>query len=145
VGAQPAGRGRPFLARRLSDPQLRARVEAAERLGVSVKRFDGWEPEQVTTYEYDDAGRLIRAVTVREPEWDEHEQGWALALAFYRDSLCPCGCGHPARDTLAPESAGHTWHVPPPVRCMARDALAQAQAQFSNPRPEAVLWRVEKR
>lgn len=68
-----------------------------------------------------------------------------LALAQYRDGLCPCGCGHMARDTLSHERDGPTFRVGPPVRCRARDALLIAQEHFKNPRPQAVLWRAEKR
>lgn len=31
--------------------------------------MSGWEPAEVTRYEYDEDGRLVSAVTEREPEW----------------------------------------------------------------------------
>ncbi|MFC3504802.1 hypothetical protein ACFOOK_28075 [Micromonospora krabiensis] len=136
----------PFLIRRLTaEPGLRARIETAERLGVAPRRLDGWEPAETTVYEYD-AGRLVRSVTVREPEWSEQDRAWMAALVGYRASLCPCGCGHPAEQTQAHESDGRTFVVPPPVRCRARTALVQAQAQYEDtPQPEALLWSVERR
>lgn len=66
-----------------------------------------------------------------------------LALSEYRASLCPCGCGHPARETLAQEGT-HRWHVPPPSRCGARDAMALAQTTEYE-RPSALLWHAERR
>lgn len=31
--------------------------------------MSGWEPTEVTRYEYDDDGRVVASVTEREPEW----------------------------------------------------------------------------
>lgn len=31
--------------------------------------MSGWEPAEVTRYEYDDDGRLVTSITEREPEW----------------------------------------------------------------------------
>ena len=144
--AQPQGRRPPFLIRRLStEPELRARIETAERLGISPRRLDGWEPAETTVHEYD-GGRLVRSVTSREPEWSEQDRAWLLALAGWRASLCPCGCGLPAEQTLAHENDGHTFVVQPPTRCRARTALSIAQAQAADsPQPEALLWSVERR
>lgn len=141
--AQPQGRRPPFLTRRLAtEPELRARIETAERLGISPRRFDGWEPS--TVYEYDDAGRLVRSTP--ESEWSEQDRAWLLALAGYRASLCPCGCGLPAEQTLAHEDDGRRFVVSPPARCRARTALAQKQAEYQDsPQPEALLWSVERR
>ncbi|MGC5019009.1 hypothetical protein [Micromonospora sp. DT47] len=140
------GRRPPFLIRRLAvEPELRARIEAAERLGISPRRLDGWEPAESTSYEYD-GGRLVRSVTVRESEWSDADRAWMAALVGYRATLCPCGCGHLADDTLAHEDDGRRWVAPPPARCRARTALAIAQAQHQDsPQPEALLWRVERR
>lgn len=68
------------------------------------------------------------------------------ALAGYRASLCPCGCGLPAEQTLAHEDDGHTFVVPPPTRCRARTAMSIAQEQHKDtPQAEALLWRAERR
>lgn len=79
-----------------------------------------------------------------ESEWDDDERGWMLALSEFRASRCPCGCGHPTRDTLSPEQTGPTFTAAIAGRCRARDALLMAQAGFKNPRPEAVLWHTVK-
>lgn len=94
-----------------------------------------------TFYEHDDAGRLVRSWT--EPEWDEKQTAWMLALSEYRASRCPCGCGHAARDTLSSEETGPTFTAKMSGRCRARDALLMAQGMFKNPRPEAMLWHTE--
>ena len=79
-----------------------------------------------------------------EPEWDELQRSWMLALGEYRAGLCPRGCGHQMRDTISDERTGPTFQVPPPARCRACDAIASAQSAFKNPRPEAVLWHAVK-
>lgn len=50
----------------------------------------------MTTYFYDDDGRLVRSVTRQtEPEWDDAARNLAEGLARYDAELCP-GCGiHP--------------------------------------------------
>jgi hypothetical protein len=85
------------------DPGLRAELEAARAWGVPWRRWAGWEPTEVTTFEYDDAGRLIRAETVREAEWGELDRGAAMALAEYEAGLCS-GCRHPLVETCLPEN-----------------------------------------
>ena len=65
------------MADSLSDnPQLLAALRCARQLGVSYKRFRGWQPTE------DD-----------HDEWDETEQAWMLALDMYeRSHVCPlCG------------------------------------------------------
>ncbi len=72
-----------------------------------------------------------------ESEWDEEQQGWMLALSEYRAGVCN-QCGHHLRDTT---DETHDWLVPPPARCFACDAIAQAQQADKRLRPEALLWR----
>jgi hypothetical protein len=45
---------------------------------VSHRRLSGWEPAEVTTFEYD-GDRLVRTVTVREPEFTHGERSLLLA------------------------------------------------------------------
>lgn len=69
-----------------------------------------------------------------------------LALAEYRASRCPCGCGNNAADTTGPEVIGQ-WKARR-VRCHARAAMVLAQRNASSKPedlPEARLWWVEKR
>lgn len=101
---------------------MRAEVEAAERLGISYKRFKGWEPANV--YEYDDTGRLISSRP--EVEWDDVEQGWMTALAKWRhDEVCPL-CGWPREICQAPETEW-SLEVPLPTRCHVTTAIRRAQ------------------
>lgn len=84
-------------------------------------------------------------MTVREPEWDDEQRGWILALAEYRAGLCPGGCGYQLADTRG-DANEDKFTVPTPSRCHACDALAIAQENFTkNPRPRAVMWHVTKR
>ena len=121
---------------------IRAEVEAAERLGVSYKRFKGWEP--ATVYEYDDAGRLVSSRP--EVEWDETEQAWMTALAAYqRDEICPL-CGWPKDVCQAPESE---WLIDAtlPTRCHTTTAIKRAQearaAGGGGKYDDALLWGAE--
>lgn len=92
-------------------------------------------------YEYDDGGRLVSSRP--EPEWDETERAWMLALEqFRREVLCPCGCGFPKDVSQAPETE-FAVSVPPPTRCHVRSALVEAQKDAKDrPTPEALLWGV---
>jgi len=95
-------------------------------------------------HEYDDAGRLIRSVTYTEPEWDDRERGWALALLDLEADTCP-GCGGSITETTRPESEGH-WHVPPPTRCHRCTALANAQQPYAEAKhPQALLWSADRK
>lgn len=91
----------------------------------------------MTEYEYDEDGRLIRAVTTRESEWTEQDRAEMFALDLYRyDLLCPCGCGFLAEYTLADEKAGPlpaTFEASRVV-CHARLARAQAMANADDPK-----------
>jgi hypothetical protein len=117
---------------------VRAEVEAAERLGVSYKRFQGWEP--TTVYAYDDAGRMVSSRP--EVEWDDTERAWMLALATWRDDeVCPL-CGWPkdvCRDPMSEWSLEATL----PVRCHVLTKIKQAQAgRESGKFDDALLWGV---
>jgi hypothetical protein len=145
MDGQPAHRRCPFLARRIADSvELRHRVEAATQLGISLKRFDGWEPRQVTEYAYDDAGRLVRAVTRREVEWDEQQQAYALALVGARALTCD-GCGGWLPETTTTDAEEYT--VPPPYRCgrCTRIAIAQEAHGRDHKHLHATRWTATRR
>jgi len=98
----------------------------------------------VTEYEYDEAGRLLRSVTTREPEWSEEDAAWMLALAAYRRGLCPL-CGRPLEECTAQDADG-AYTVPPPTRCHATTALMVAQERYRDtPQAGALLWVAERR
>lgn len=104
-----------------------------------MKRFDGWEP--TTAYEYRD-GQLVRSVP--ETEWDEQQQAHMLALAMYRDSLCP-NCRGYLPDTTAPEADDDYVCGPPHVcnRCLALDIAAGSYTE--DPHPSSLLFVAKRR
>ena len=108
---------------------------------MSYKRLSGWEPR--TVYEYDESGRVIASRP--EPEWDDVEVGWMLALQDYRDTtLCPCGCGWPAEISQDPMTEFRVRVSS--VRCHVRTQMSRAQAEYreqSGARPDGLLWRAE--
>lgn len=111
---------------------------------MSPKRLAGWEPASETTYEYDTRGRVSRAVTRREVEWDDAERGWAVALLEYEADICQ-GCGGRLSETTDPASEGH-WHVPLPTRCHRCTSLAAAQEPYRETKHGgALLWSAERR
>ena len=146
VGEHP-GRVGPFLARRIADSaELRTRVEAAYNLGISVRRFDGWEPAEVHEHEHDQAGRIVRTVVRREPEWDEEQRGWVLAWLLYRANVHK-PCGHYLPDATDPDAEG-AYMSEPPIRCHVcteRAAAYKRVQEAGNRHPEALLFPVRKK
>jgi len=80
-----------------------------------------------------------------EPEWDDVEQQWMLALAAWRDqNVCPlCGmeksvCQDPAVEFKV--------SVPPPIRCHVTTAIRREQSarhqQYgtAGTHDDALLW-----
>lgn len=141
---EQGGRRDPFLVRRLVDnPDLRLKVQAAFGLGISVKRFDGWEPVTVEEHEYD-GDRLVRTVTRREAEWDDEQRGWALAWLAYEANVHD-SCGHYLPDSTAAE-ADDGYESELPIRCHACTARARAYARYSESQhPEALLFPVRRK
>ena len=108
-----------------------------------MKRFDGWEPTEVHTPEYDEAGRVVRTVVTREAEWDPEEQALMLALHLYEAQLGPCG--HYLPESTAAD-AEERYSVPEPSRCHACTAVAAARGPYrDNPHPHALLFYVKRR
>lgn len=137
---------------------------------MSKKRFEGWEPFTEYVYEDPPPGPVrrpgvwaalifvwawlvaacrrhqLQLVASRpETEWDAEQRGWVLALAVFRNSRCPCGCGHNVADSTGQEVPG--MFRAQRVRCHARAALDLAQAQAPN-KPEdlpgARIWWTDK-
>lgn len=75
-----------------------------------------------------------------EPEWDELQQGWMLALAEVDLTTC-AGCGGDLNETLAHED----WQALPPVRCHKCTAIHAAQDRFVGQHPHALRWGAERR
>lgn len=113
-------------------------------MGISHKRFLGWEP--TTIYTYDDAGRLIESVP--EPEWDESQRDAMIALQRYRETeQCP-KCGGPKWVCQSAE-AESAYEAGDPVRCHITTAILRAQKDYSegphSPHEQALLWPIRIR
>jgi hypothetical protein len=121
-----------------ADPQLRALVEAARAWGISPKRLLGWEPRRTTIYEYDDLGRVARATTTVDVEWDGEQRGLVFALQDYEAELCP-GCRQPLEETTAAENE-YRYMPGPAIRCHRCTATEQASKAYEDsPAPSALL------
>lgn len=113
----------------------------------------------MTTYEYDGDGRLVRAVTVREPEWTAAEVSMLIASKHLemRDSTGhlvveatdlranpanPDGTHYYVAGVLGPDGMRH------PVHNFAEIARAQAQQTFRDAYPDVdmtgLYWPVER-
>jgi hypothetical protein len=138
VAAQQPARRSPFLTRLLTeDPDLRERVEAAERIGISLRRFEGWEP--TTFYDHDDSGRLVSSTP--EVEWDDAEQGWMLALGLYRSTRCT-RCSGDLLVTTDSENEDR-FHHQLAVECYRCQAFDRSQeANKEHPYPLSLMHQV---
>jgi hypothetical protein len=136
VGGQHGPRQRPFLQARLRDSrEHRKEVETARAWGISRRRFLGWEPRQVTTYSYDDAGRLVSSVTETEPEWNDDDRAWAYALADVEAEMCPGGCGQPLAESTA--VGADDDYFPHRLQC---HACAQKRRVEQESNPGDLVW-----
>lgn len=79
-------------------------------------------------------------MTIREPEWTEQDRAEILALAYYRDSLCPL-CGLDLSVCTSHEDDGPDFVVRR-RRCRATDTKLAQQGEAQTDRPGAVLWMV---
>ena len=111
-----------------------------------MRRFDGWEPAERTTYEYDETGRLVASTTVREAEWDAEQQAWMVALGVYRSQIHePCG-GYLPETTAADAEDGYQADLP--IRCHLCTARLRQYGKYqdsSTPQIDALLWPVVRR
>lgn len=116
-------------------------------MGVSPTRLTGWEPAEVTTFEWDGAGRLVRAVTIREPEFSDVDV--AMLLADYEREHEPRGRhGRPMVEAMD-TSNQFGYEVPPPSTDWAQKALNEAEEAYKKRYPQAdmgsLLFRVKLR
>lgn len=126
-------------------------LELALELGVSPRRLSGWEPKEVTRYEYEN-GLLVGSVTEREPEFSRED---VEAFIAYKESLRVGPHGHPMSEAVSPlgdpsnPNREWDWNVPLPVKDFAQDALDRAKKRYKDQYPDADLgalrWLVEKR
>ena len=107
AGPQRPGRRFSYVAEVVAaDPDLRADLKRARNLGVSLRRYLGWEP-RITTRTLPDGSTVTQA----EPEFDDWERALWAALDAYDTDCCPdCGTPHsiglydadkPLRDRVA--------------------------------------------
>ena len=128
------------MARLHAHAGLRAEVQAATSLGLSLRRWCGWEPREVHTPQPDGA-----VLVTREPEWDQDSRDWVLALRQWEDSHCPqCNGWLPETTNPANEDA---YEATDPGRCHRCTALvAKQHAYAEHPyRQSQVLWPVTLR
>lgn len=108
----------------------------------------------MTTYEYDDQGRVERSITVRESEFSSWDR--AALLTDLSDSKVRRGAhGLPLSETTNPENQfaydvpRSALGVPAPVTDWAQKALDEAQEQYRKLYPDtplgSKLWRVMRR
>lgn len=117
-------------------------------MGVSVRRFLGWEPGEVTTFEYDDDGRLLRAVTVRESEFSDLDRKWLLDS--WAAEQAPRGShGWLMSEATDPANQGRFFVGPPTVDFAAKveiEAREEAEKVWKGKIPLGALkFRVEKK
>lgn len=101
----------------------------------------------MTSYEYDDEGRVVRTVTVREPEFSAYDR--ALFLDHWQREKEPRGShGWTIAEATDPENQ-FKFHVPAPTKDFAAEALHKEQESYKKRFPTAdmgsILWRVEKK
>ena len=114
--------------------------------------MSGWEPVEVTRYEYDDAGRMVASWTEREAEFSRED---VEAMLAFQEMQRVGPHGHPMSEATSPEGdpsnrdRKFTWVVPPPDLDFAQDALEKAIDKFKktypDANPNAYKFRVEKR
>jgi hypothetical protein len=78
-------------------------------------------------------------VTTRDADWTEQDRAEQLALAEYRASLCPCGCGYPVAETTAHWEAGPEYDATH-TTCRARAALVEAQNAAAERKSDTSAW-----
>lgn len=138
-----------FVSRLRADVNLRRDIETARAFGVSPRRFWGWEPKQVTSYEYDESGQMIRSVTRTEAEWDDVQHALAFAVQQIEDETC-AGCGQPTGEAYSPladpSNHGKQWaYKAVSKRCHGCTAMAKKQEKLKDAAYGAALrFPVEK-
>lgn len=99
---------------------------------MAPSRLHGREPRQVTTYTYDEGGRVVRSVTVREPEWTKQDLAEASALLQVEADTCR-GCGQPMSESTQVE-AEDGYDVDLPTRCHACTELNRVRDRYEDGR-----------
>lgn len=101
---------------------------------MAPRRLSGWEPAEATTYEYDDAGRVVASVTIREAEFSPMDVA-ALLEARRRQRVKRGPHGYPVTEAMDPENQ-FAFKAEAPVRDWAMAALHQAEKAWYASHPE---------
>lgn len=113
---------------------------------MSPSRLDGWEPAETSTFEYDDVGRVVRVVTVREAEFSAEDVEWLLA-SRRRARIPRGGHGLPLAESTDP-AFQYDWEVGLPVTDFAQQKLDAAREAYRKQYPDAdmgaLLWTVSR-
>lgn len=124
-------------------------VALARELGVSPRRLTGWEPASVTTHFYE-GDRLVRSVTVREPEYSASDLA-RLRVHLNESRVVRGSHGQPmaeATDRKAnPQLQREYGYEAIPVVDFAQQALDQAVRDYKAQNgeiPDGLTWAVRK-
>lgn len=98
----------------------------------------------MTTHEYDDAGRLVRTVTVAEPEWTADEVALFLAARRVEADMGPHGI--PWSEAMAPNAKFVADPVPLQNAAVAAAARAKDAyfTQWKDAPREGLVWKVRR-
>lgn len=119
-------------------------LRAARIRGVSPRRLLGWEPKQITTHDYDAAGRLARSTTTVQPEWSAADLAEALDCDDYEADFCPGG-DHPLSETTKPDRED-AYATGLPIRCHYCTASERGSEQYrESPQSGALMLPVRRR
>lgn len=99
----------------------------------------------MTTFEYDEQGRLIQAVTIREPEYSDWDR--ALLMSDRAKQRAPRGShGLLLSETTDPDNQ-FAYKAKKPITDWAEKALRDAKKEYQKKWPSAdmgaLLWEVE--
>ncbi len=116
---------------------------------MAPSRLEGRESATETRYVYDRRGRLVRSVTRREPSFTEQDRAELLALALYREQLCPMH-GGPRSECEAKEGETPPSFWASSSYCHVQVELIEAQSagakdDRARQYAPAKLWKVRPR
>lgn len=111
-------------------------------MGISLKRFNGWEPQTLTRYEYDDQGRIRHTVTTTESEWDDTERAWMIAHHLYKADICQ-GCGGTWSETT--DIANEDAYLTEAIRCHSCTARSIANETTQTVAHPSAVYRIARR
>jgi hypothetical protein len=102
----------------------------------------GRRVREVTTYERDNDGRIIRSTAVRDAEWTDEDRGWVLALLAEEADTCP-GCGQPNSVCRDPKTM-YEWRAVQ-VQCQAcRMIETQRESDADGPKRRGIYTGVRR-